>query len=225
MRCRITGVVERVGDDGRVVVDQPALGVAHEALAPACALETLRSWIGTEAQLVTLERFEQEAQGAALLPTLLVFRNEREKAFFQLLTKVKGLGARKALRAMAAPPAQIAAAIERKDAVWLAGLPEIGKRLAETIIAQLAGKVAAFVEEEERTPVAAVRSEAVETALAAMVRLGESRHEAQRKLERAMRVKPGATADELLALAYSGGSEAADGTAEHSSRGEAKRRS
>lgn len=207
MRCRITGVVERVGDDGRVVVDQPALGVAHEALAPACALERLRSWIGTEMQLVALERFEQEAQGAALLPTLIVFCDEREKAFFQLLTKVKGLGARKALRAMAAPPSQIAAAIERKDAAWLAGLPEIGKRLAETIIAQLAGKVERFVTEEQ-APAATVRSDAVETALAAMVRLGESRHEAQRKIERALQINPAAGADELLALAYSTGGDA-----------------
>jgi len=218
MRCRITGVVERVGDDGRVVVDQPALGVAHEALAPACALERLRSWIGAEAQLVALERFEQEAQGAALLPTLIVFCDEREKAFFQLLTKVKGLGARKALRAMAAPPAQIAAAIERKDAVWLAGLPEIGRRLAETIIAQLAGKVAAFVEEEEQAPAATVRSDAVETALAAMVRLGESRHEAQRKIERALQINPAAGADELLALAYSTGGDAQRRAAEQEER-------
>ena len=61
--------------------------------------------------------------------------------FFRVFTTVKGIGIRKALRALARPVAEIAAAIQAKDARFLVDLPEIGKRTAEQIIAELHGKV------------------------------------------------------------------------------------
>jgi hypothetical protein len=48
-------------------------------------------------------------------------------------------------QALALPVAEIAHAIESKDAKFLTELPEIGKRTAETIVAELSGKVKDFV--------------------------------------------------------------------------------
>jgi len=212
MLCRITGTIEAITEEGALVIGVEALGVAHEARAPASALVALRERIGELVTLHTLERIEPEAQGAAFTPTLLAFLSEEDRRFFQRFTKVKGLGARKAMRAMAAPTSEIARAITDRDARWLTGLPEIGKRLAETMIAELSGKVDGFLvapgsssEQSSASVQTRVRRDAIDAALAAMVRLGESRIDAQQRLDAALRNQPDLdSAEELLAAAYSG---------------------
>ncbi len=102
---------------------------------------------------------------------------------------MKGIGNRKALRAMSVEPARIAAAIQARDIRALTQLPEIGKRLAETVVAELSGKVAAFLTPAEVKSLDAAASygpgpvgiDAVEALLA----LGETRADAETLVARA----------------------------------------
>jgi Holliday junction DNA helicase RuvA len=87
---------------------------------------------------------ESHNQGASFLPRRAGFLTPEDRDFFELFTTVKGVGNRKALRALAMDMGQIAMAIADRDAAMLQSLPEIGKRTAETIIATLHGKVDRF---------------------------------------------------------------------------------
>jgi len=100
---------------------------------------------------------------------------------------VKGIGPKRALRALVHPVGQIATAIESKNTRYLYELPEVGKRTAETIIAELSGKLTAFALQgaAAEAPLPAARSPLEQDALDAAVALGISRAEAERLLERA----------------------------------------
>src|SRR3954469_5253399 len=115
-----------------------------ELLIPAADVESLRSQIGTEITLHTIFYLEGTAGGGNLDPKLIAFLRPEDKAFFDLFTTVKGIGPKTALRALSAPVGEIAQAIESKDTRFLINLDGIGKRTAELIIAELAGKAQKF---------------------------------------------------------------------------------
>ena len=99
-------------------------------------------------QTLTLNTFhfiEMQGQGTTAIPRLAGFTTAQDRRFYELFTTVKGIGNKRALRAMALESAQIAAAIADRDLALLQSLPEIGRRTAETIVATLSGKVDAFV--------------------------------------------------------------------------------
>ncbi|TVQ32862.1 MAG: hypothetical protein EA376_04235 [Phycisphaeraceae bacterium] len=206
MIVRVTGVLERV-DGNAAVVAIEAAGVAHEVLLPRFLAEKLTSDTGAPITLHTIELLEAHNQGASFTPRLIGFATAGDRRFFELFTTVKGIGTRKALRAMAAPIPEIAGAIARRDTSALQKLPEIGKRMAETIVAELSGKVDAFLGSAESQVVepktGAAASPAGEQAISALVRLGESRADAERMVQRAL--ASGAdpqTPDAILAAAY-----------------------
>lgn len=218
MICRLTGKLESVDGLAAVLepVGQPAL--AYEVLLPAFLAERLRDRAGQTLTLITLHYLEGQSQGSSFEPRLIGFSTPRERAFFELFTTVKGIGNRKALRALAVEPASVAAAIVAKDAKALTKLPEIGKRLADTIIAELTGKVdaylgdadpSAFQSSVEAKPIVQ-RPPAVEEAIAVLIALGESPVEAERRvslaLTRAERegFSP-RSADEIVELLYARG--------------------
>ena len=62
-----------------------------------------------------LHYLEGQANGAVFRPRLVGFTSDRDRRFFELLTSVKGIGYRKALRALAMPIATIARAVAEKD--------------------------------------------------------------------------------------------------------------
>ena len=132
------------------------------------------------------------------------FGSLRERDFFVLFTTVKGIGNRKALRALASSPGEIARFIAARDLKSLTQLPEIGKRMAETVVAELHGKVDAFLSTEEvaqldRASEVRIESRAALDAIAALVTLGESESDAQRLVAKANSERPEADADDLLA--------------------------
>ncbi|MBK7404254.1 MAG: hypothetical protein IPJ41_06370 [Phycisphaerales bacterium] len=96
---------------------------------------------------------------------------------------------------MALPPSQIAAMVAARDVKGLQKLPEIGKRLAETMIAELTGKLDAFVDpgilvEPKAGSALAARPEAAGPAAEAtevLLALGQTLAEAERVIERALR--------------------------------------
>ena len=191
--------------------------LAFEVLTPAYVARRLESRIGQSVTLHTKVYLESQNQGSSFEPRLIGFLSPVEREFFDLFTTVKGIGNRKALRALAEDPAVIASAIARADAKALTNLPEIGKRMADTVIAELKGKTERYmsVEMDDGTrtiarPAAVNASganlsvpeqEAVDT----LVVLGEQRSEAERKvrLAAAKLGRPAVDVNELVGAVYS----------------------
>ncbi len=154
MIARITGVLEQL-DGGAALVALDG-GLAREVLVPAFLADRLSGrWggggrgqspaIGGSVTLHTLEYLESQNQGASFIPRLIGFASTAERDFFELLTSVKGLGNKRALRAMTVEPGSIARSIHERDTRALQRLPEIGPKLAELIVHELKGKVERFV--------------------------------------------------------------------------------
>ncbi|MFM9958666.1 MAG: Holliday junction branch migration protein RuvA [Phycisphaerales bacterium] len=197
--------------------------LAYEVMLPAASAEALTGKVGQRVTLRTFQYFEQQAQGASFVPRLVGFLTESDQRLFELLTKVKGLGVKRALRAMAAPTGDIAAAIANADVNALKALPEIGKKLAETMILELKDKVGSLAFEAGRagTPsgnrspglapagAAGLDLPAAQQAVAALVRLGEDRTDAEARvravLKEAGEGAPRLSADEILAESFAVG--------------------
>ncbi len=217
MIARISGTLEGVEGNSAMVAQRvgPEDSVLHEVLLPAYLAARLLDRAGSRITLHTIESLEPHGQSGALTPRLIGFDAESDKRFFGVFTTVKGVGARRALRALARPVGEIARAIEDRDAKELARLPEIGKRLAETIIAELHGKIDEFVAPLPEAPATdkpgsqieagAIGSEAARQAIAALVRLGERDDAAHDLVRRAIEDDPALrSADELVAAALGG---------------------
>ena len=185
MIASLTGTLIHVDTDR---IHLRAGPIVYEALVPAADIGTLRTAVGQELTLHTLFYLEGDASGGNIEPRLLAFIRTEDKRFFQKFITVKGIGPKKALKALTQPSGQIARAIENKDTRFLQGLPQIGKRMAELIVAELAGKVADFA-----IGVGALNAGAREIstldpaeldAVTALVALGERRTDAELLLER-----------------------------------------
>lgn len=150
MISRIAGVLRDVGHDSVEV--EVAAGLHVEVLLPTFALTRLADQTGRPVTLYTLAFLESHNQGASFIPRLAGFLTPADREFFELFVTTKGIGNRKALRALAMPAAQIAAAIADRDTRTLQTLPEIGKRTAETIVVTLKDKVDRFVAQATYPP-------------------------------------------------------------------------
>jgi Holliday junction DNA helicase RuvA len=157
MLARITGTLIEVSGpphNTALVAPDSQPDLAYEVLLPAYLADRLSNTSGTGSKglgglgegitLHTLQYLESQNQGASFIPRLLGFASPREREFFELLTSVKGLGNKRAMRAMALEPAAIARAIADRNARFLQTLPEIGPKLAELIVHELKGKVDRF---------------------------------------------------------------------------------
>ncbi|MEZ6242023.1 MAG: Holliday junction branch migration protein RuvA [Phycisphaerales bacterium] len=208
---RITGRLDGATELA-VEITPEGSGVTYEVLIPRYLAERLGEQLGQVVTLHTREHLEAQGQGTSFVPRVIGFETPTERAFFELLTTVKGLGVRKALRALANEPAWVAAAIVDKDAKRLRTLPEIGARLAETIIAELHGKVGAALSSDELGALNASSVElrpsaslpaAAQEAVSALVALGETRVVAERLVDRAMAlVGDEGGADAIVAAAF-----------------------
>ena len=126
----------------------------------------------------------------APIPRLIGFQREMEREFFKKLVSVPNVGPTTATKALVMSVSTIARWIESGDTNALSKLPGVGKRTAETIVAQLRGKVTqeALLAEEAGGPsgraegAAATESEVLKDAVEALVGLGYTRTEAERIL-------------------------------------------
>ena len=143
MIARITGILDDVGE-GYVLL-RTSGDLTYHVMVSSYTAARLAVSIGHRLTLHTVHYIQAEGQGTTLHPRLAGFLTLHDKAFFELFTTVKGIGPRKALRAMAIACSQIAVAIADRDAAFLQSLPEIGRRMADTIIAELSGKVDGFL--------------------------------------------------------------------------------
>jgi Holliday junction DNA helicase RuvA len=176
--------------------------LTYELLVPASDIPDLLGKIGNSLEFYTLHYLEGQSQGSSFLPRLIGFSSERDRSFFELFTTVKGIGNRKALRALVRPFSEIANAISNKDVHALTSMPEIGKRSAETIIAELHGKVDGFVCDISSTIEVTMPSFS-EDAVLMLVQLGETKRDAKRLVQLAFDTNPEInSADQLVQTSF-----------------------
>ena len=203
MISRIEGRIVSVGDG---VVELQCGPLTYALLVPATDMRRLGGEVGRSVEFHTLCYLESQAQGASFQPRLIGFESADARSFFELLTTVKGLGARRALRTLTIPHQTIAGAIAGKDVDLLTTLPEIGRRTAETIVAELHGKVDSFMEVKPGAGSASAMSHQtgmIHDAMAALTQLGEPRARARQLLDRALADDPTLdSADALVAAVY-----------------------
>lgn len=167
-----------------------------DLLIPVCDADHWSTQADRNAELHTLLILDSQNQGASFSARLVGFRSPADRAFFELFTTVKGIGARKALKALALPSTRIARAIAERDLRTLQSLPEIGKRLAETIVAELHGKVNTLAIGADAQPNGpppgdgAPGTALAQEAIAVLMTLGEQRLEAVQLVEQAMQQQP-----------------------------------
>ncbi|MFQ5502931.1 MAG: Holliday junction branch migration protein RuvA [Phycisphaerae bacterium] len=188
MIVRISGILVQL-DGETAVLDRE--GVCYEVLVPTYVADGLNGRLGQTVTFHTIQYYEGTAVGGNLFPRLVGFLEGTDRAFFLAFTKVRGMGYRKALRALAKPPGWIAEAIERGDTKMLATLPELGKRTAEQVVATLKGKLEKFAATVADEPADALTRSQRE-ALEILLQLGERRGEAV-ELVRKVAADQGAT--------------------------------
>ena len=86
-------------------------GVWYRLFVPACDVQSLSVVVDDRVLFHTLHYLEAQGQGNTFLPRLIGFSSPEDRAFFELFTTVKGLGNRKALRALQLPFPRVAGAI------------------------------------------------------------------------------------------------------------------
>ena len=192
MITKISGILEAVTETS-IILDRE--GMSFEVLAPRYFIDELRDRLprGESIRLHTKLIIEAGIAMSSMRPVLIGFPNAREREFFSHFTSVKGLGDKKALKAMILPAAAIAGAIEHGDTATLLCLPGIGKRLADQIIAQLKGKLADFADGKSvTTPGPAALTPVGEEALEILMgTLGYRDKDAQEMVGRALSAHPG----------------------------------
>lgn len=216
--------------EGTTALVELSTGVAHEVMLPTFAVHRLHAGIGQPLTLYTIEFLESPNQGSTFIPRMAGFLTRSDRAFFELMTTVQGIGPKKALKVLAMAPANICAAIAEKDAKMLQALPEIGKKMAETIVLELADKVERFLggaeaqapgqivtltpaKGKKNSPASAANAGALTAgaqtralsrdAVAALVALGENPVGAVDLVERVMHQEnPPVTVDAVVAAVY-----------------------
>ena len=203
MIARMTGkLIDLDVEANTVLLDTGAL--AYELMVPGYSVSDLSMMRDREITLYCLEYYESSgSMGSNLIPRIVGFPQPGDKAFFQQFIKVKGIGIRKALRALAKPLADIAYMIEQGDTKMLSTLPEIGKRTAEQVVAELKGKVSAFADQTtSRAGDAGRKLSTIEReALEILLQLGERRSDAEELIARAASTLEEVTSTDVLVQA------------------------
>jgi len=133
--ARLRGRLRERGGE-HVVVDVG--GVGYQAFVSAQTLAVLPAE-GEEIELLTVTHVREDAL------QLFGFAEAGERALFQLLQSVSGIGPRLALNILSKLPAtDLRDAIRRRDLVRLTRIPGIGKKTAERMAVELADKIAAL---------------------------------------------------------------------------------
>ena len=216
---RIEGILESVEETAALVVVGE---IAYEIAVPAADIPELYSRIGSRMTFHTLHYLESQGQGSSFWPKLIGFQSSKDRAFFELVTTVKGIGVRRALRALTIPFTRVAEAIVMKDLALLMSLPEIGRKTAETMVLELRDKMDSYTKAASTSatsksptrkgePKSAVGSPANATgtlnasammdAMNVLVQLGESRIDARALIDLALEREPDLTTANTLVSA------------------------
>lgn len=196
----VTGQLTEVGSE-HVVLDREGLGFM--VAVPKYALESLGPRRGRTVTLHTLMFIEGNQTGGHLEPVIVGFLDAQERLFFRRFTSVKGIGWRKALKALTEPIGFVAAWIDDGDVTALKRLPGIGPRTAELIVAELRGKMKDLARTDGSRADVPRLDGAQRDALEILVSLGDARGDAEQWLARAAQLhRDVTTADEWIRAAY-----------------------
>jgi Holliday junction DNA helicase RuvA len=129
---KLKGLVDSFGDD-HVLID--CGGVCYEAFCSGRTLQALPR-VG-EATVIFIETIVRED-----LIRLYGFATETEKAWFNLLSTVQGVGARVALSILSVlSPSELSSAIALQDKAMIGRANGVGPKLALRLVTELKGKV------------------------------------------------------------------------------------
>ena len=132
---KLKGLIDSFGDD-HVLVDVG--GVCYEAYCSGKTLQSLPR-VG-EATVLFIETIVRED-----MIRLFGFANEGEKAWFNILMTVQGVGARVALAILSVlTPSELSSAIALQDKTMVGRANGVGPKLAQRIVTELRGKVPAL---------------------------------------------------------------------------------
>lgn len=194
---RLRGEIATVGTD-TVMID--VNGVGYVALAGGRLLGKLQP--GKEATLHIETRVTESSI------TLFAFESDEARAWFVRLQDVPGVAGKSAMAIMdALSPAELQDALALGDAASITRAKGVGKKLAERIVGELAGKAppmgrfGAFrphTEANGAAPEAALATGTRSEAISALVNLGYSQSDAARAVATAIRDKPDADTGTLI---------------------------
>ncbi len=194
---KLKGRVDEIGDD-HLILDVG--GVGYLVYAPVRVLQGLPS--PGEAAELHIETMVRED-----MIRLYGFGSRADKAWFQLLMTVQGVGAKVALAALGVMKAsEIANAVALGDTAQIARAPGIGKRVAERIVTELKSKAPAFASVDTGTIAASQQARAavptaVGDAVSALVNLGYQQAQASAAVAAAVKgAGEGAEASTLIRL-------------------------
>ncbi len=207
MIATLSGRLRRKLDD-RVVIE--CGGIGYEVFLPPIAMRGLESSTpetGDKASELALVIYYHATRDQPR-PVLIGFTSDLDKEFFEKLITVKDIGPMIAARALAAPVAELAAAIARQDEKYLRALPGIGPQKAKNIVAQLQSKVSKFalaredarVESPTSAPAAPLDADGLRELVWEVLtkQLGHRPSEASQLITDALRRRPGVTTPEDL---------------------------
>lgn len=135
----LTGKLQEKNKDGFLILTPSGVGYSVHVSVQQLAEQE----VGTEVSLYTyLKVSETDLQ-------LFGFQSKAEKAFFELLLSVKGVGPKAALRILSLGSIEeIQSAIARGDVKYLTAVQGMGKKTAERLVVELKSKVASLGESE-----------------------------------------------------------------------------
>jgi len=189
----LAGTVAEKAPD-RLVVDVGGVGYAvHVSLQTFADLPA----VGSAVRLLVHTEVREDAI------ELFGFLTPGERALFQLLCKVKGLGPRTALVVLSGMPTRtLAATIASGDGARLQTIPGVGRKLAERIVVECRDGAAVLAAGPPARDAVAPSDGVLDQAISALVNLGYKRVEAERAVERVRR--PAAPLEDVVRAALQG---------------------
>ena len=131
---------------------------------------------------------------------LFGFLTEKEKAIFQLLIGVSGIGPKLALNILSGiSPEELLRCLSSADLDRLRAIPGVGRKTAERLLLDLREKAHRMMERLEFAcePSPTV-SQVLDDVISALVNLGYKRNEAEKTAEGLVRKNPGITLEQAL---------------------------
>ena len=182
-----------------VIIDVQGLG--YRVLIPTSTYQALPEK-GKEVKLYTYQHVREDAL------TLYGFASEAERAVFEVMLGVSGIGPKLALSALSAmTPAELRDHVMEGDTSRLTDISGVGRKTADRLIVELRDRLADLdiFEKTGAAPISGgsgARAAARADALAALESLGLSRADAERAIRKVLRDDAGIqSADKLVRLA------------------------
>ncbi|HET8864662.1 MAG TPA: Holliday junction branch migration protein RuvA [Gracilimonas sp.] len=165
--------------EGVVILD--VSGVGYRVEISSITQEQLES-AGSEVKLLIYHHITDSDQ------RLFGFFSSDEKALFEKLITVKGVGPKLGLTILSGlPAAQLIGAITNSEAGTLSKVPGIGKKTAERIIVELKDKLSEYAASAGVTPTSSSESSVTGEAISALESLGFKKKESEQAVMKALK--------------------------------------